>query len=45
MITVIGFLIIGAFVLTLASAAGKVPLWVAVLLLSLISLIQILPLR
>ncbi len=46
MVSVIGFLIVGAFVMTLTSAGyGKPPLWVAVLLLAIIALLQILPLR
>ena len=32
-----------AFVLTIASAVGRVPLWVAVLLLTLIELLRDLP--
>ena len=45
MLTVIGFLVIAAFVATIVSAIGKCPLWVAVLLLCVVELIRILPLR
>jgi hypothetical protein len=44
MLTIIGVLVILAFLLTVASGAGKVPLWVPVLLLALVELIRILPL-
>ena len=44
MLTVIGFLVIAAFVATIVSALGKCPLWVAVLLLCVVELIRILPL-
>lgn len=36
-------LVLSAFVVTIASAIGKAPLWVAVFLLVLIHLIQVLP--
>lgn len=44
MITVLGFLIVAAFALTIASAIGRAPLWIPVLLLSIVSLLSILPL-
>lgn len=44
MLTVIGLLVIAAFIVTIASAMGKAPLWVAVLLLTLVELLRILPL-
>lgn len=44
MMTVIGFLIIAAFICTIVSAMGRCPLWVAVLLLCLVELLRILPL-
>ena len=44
MFTVIGFLVIAAFICTIAAAAGKVPLWIAVVLLCLVELLRILPL-
>jgi uncharacterized protein (DUF983 family) len=44
MLTVIGFLVIAAFIATIVSALGKCPLWVSVLLLCVVELIRILPL-
>lgn len=45
MITVLMFLVIAALLVTLFHAAtGKVPLWVAVLLLTLVEMLRILPL-
>jgi hypothetical protein len=44
MLTVIGLLVIAAFVITLLSAIGKAPLWVAVLLLTLVHLLGLVPL-
>ena len=44
MLTVIGFLVIAAFIATIVSALGKCPLWVGVLLLCIVELIRILPL-
>lgn len=44
MITVLGFLIFGAFVCAIVSAIGKAPLWVSVLLLCIVELLRILPL-
>lgn len=44
MLTVVGFLVIAAFVSTIVSAIGKCPLWVPVLLLTLVELLRILPL-
>lgn len=44
MVTVIGVLVLSAFICAVASAAGKVPLWVAVILLCLVELLRILPL-
>ena len=43
MLTVTFFLVAGAFILTLMSAAGKTPLWVPVLLLTLVHLFSLLP--
>lgn len=42
---VIGLLSILAFAAVIANILGKLPLWVAALLLSLIHLIAVLPLR
>lgn len=43
-LTVILLLAIAAFLITIASAMGKAPLWPSVLLLVLIELLQLLPL-
>jgi hypothetical protein len=43
MLTVLLVLGLAAFICCLASAGGKVPLWVSVLLLTLIQLMQLLP--
>jgi hypothetical protein len=45
MVTVVLLVALAAFVLTLGAIAGKVPLWVAVLVLCLAVLLQVLPLR
>ncbi len=45
MVTVLLLLAVAAFVVTIASAIGRAPLWVAVLLLSLALLLQVLPLK
>ncbi len=37
------FLVVTAFLLTIAAACGKVPGWIATLLLCLIELLRILP--
>ena len=42
--TVLGFLIVAAFVCAIVSAMGKCPLWVSVILLCLVELLRILPL-
>lgn len=44
MLTVIAFLVFAAFAVTILSAIGKAPLWVAVLLLCVVELLRILPL-
>ena len=44
MVTVIGFLVIAAFIAAIVSAIGKCPLWVAVILLCIVELLRILPL-
>lgn len=44
MVTVIGFLVVAAFIVTIVAAAGKAPLWVAVLCLVLVELLRLLPL-
>ena len=43
MLTISGFLLIAAFVATIASALGKCPLWVPVLLLTIWGLLSVLP--
>lgn len=45
MLSVMLLLAVAAFMATIASAIGKCPLWVAVLLLCLVALVQVLPLR
>lgn len=44
MFTVFVILAISAFVLTLIAAIGRVPLWIAVIVLCLIALLQNVPL-
>jgi hypothetical protein len=44
MITVFLLLALAAFICTIASALGKAPLWIGVLLLCIIELIRALPL-
>ena len=43
-LTVIGVLVIAAFIVTIAAAMSRAPLWVGVLLLCLVELLRILPL-
>ena len=43
MLTLIFLLVIAAFVVTIASAIGKAPLWVAVLLLVMVELVRVVP--
>jgi len=44
MLTVIGLLVLAAFIVTLLNAIGKAPLWVAVLLLVIVHLLGLVPL-
>jgi hypothetical protein len=44
-LTVTILLVLSAFVVTIANAIGKAPLWVAVLLVVLIELLRVVPLR
>jgi hypothetical protein len=44
MLTVILILALCAFLVTIAAAAGKAPLWIAVMLLCVIELLRVLPL-
>ncbi len=43
--TVLGLLLLAAFVTTIASAMSKCPLWIPVVLLCIVGMIQVLPLR
>jgi hypothetical protein len=43
LLNVLVVLALAAFLVTIAAAAGKVPLWIAVLLLAVLELIRILP--
>ena len=44
MFTVMIILVIAAFVVTVLSAIGKAPLWIAVLILTIVELLRVLPL-
>lgn len=44
MLTIFAILAIAALLITIASAIGKAPLWVAVVLLSIIECLRVLPL-
>jgi hypothetical protein len=44
-LTVYVILILAAFITAIASAMGKVPLWVSVVLLCVMELLHVLPLR
>ena len=43
MLTLTLLLVLAAFVVTIASALGKAPIWVAVLLLVMIDLLRVVP--
>ena len=43
MLTITLLLVLAAFVVTIASAMGKAPLWVAVLLLVMVDLLRVVP--
>ncbi len=45
MLTVTFLLVLIAFALVIASAVGRCPLWIPVLLLSLVELLRVIPLR
>jgi hypothetical protein len=45
MITVMFFLVVSALIAAIASAMGKCPLWVAVILLSIAMAVQVIPLK
>ncbi len=44
LMTVIGFLVVAAFITAIVSAIGKCPLWVSVILICVVELLRILPL-
>ena len=44
MLTVFIILALAAFIVTIASAIGKAPLWVAVIILCLMELLRVIPL-
>lgn len=44
LLTVIGFLVVAAFICTIVNALGKCPIWIPVILLCLVELLRILPL-
>ena len=44
LLTVIGILVLSAFICTIVSALGKCPLWVAVILICVVELVRIMPL-
>lgn len=43
MLTLTLLLVLAAFIVTISSAMGKAPLWVAVLLLVMIELLRVIP--
>lgn len=45
MLTIALLLVLAAFVVTILSAMGKAPLWIAVLLAVLVELLQVVPAR
>lgn len=45
MISVVLLLLLAAFVITIASAMGKAPLWPAVVLMLVVMLLQVLPVK
>jgi len=45
MLTVMFILVLGALIVAIASAMGKAPLWVAVILLAIAMALQVLPVR
>jgi hypothetical protein len=44
-VTVVWVLVIAAFIVTIWSAGGKVPLWVAVLLLVIVHMLSLMPVK
>jgi len=45
MITITLLLLVAAFIVLIASALGKAPLWIAVLLMLVVQLLSVLPIR
>jgi hypothetical protein len=45
MLTIAVLLLLSAFIITILSAMGRAPLWVAVLLVIILGLLQSIPLR
>jgi len=45
MLTITFVLVVGALIAAIASAMGKTPLWVSVILLCIVAAIQVLPLK
>lgn len=45
MLTVLIILVLAALVAAIASAMGKAPLWVAVILLAIVAAVQVLPVK
>jgi hypothetical protein len=43
MLTSVFLLVLAAFIVTIANAVGKAPLWVAVLLLVMVELLRVVP--
>jgi hypothetical protein len=43
MVTVMGLLVVAAFIVAIVAAVGRAPLWVAVILLVLVELIRLFP--
>ena len=45
MVSVVGFLVLAAFICTLLNAIGRVPIWIAVLFLCIVALMGVIPLK
>ena len=45
MLTVVTIFLLGAIIVAIASAMGRAPLWVAVILLCIVEAVQVLPLK
>lgn len=44
-LSIVLLLVLAAFVVTVAAAMGRAPLWVAVLLLVIVALMQVIPIK